>query len=166
MSSEPLVVRPLAGIVEPAAFIRFHANPRRWEMSALVEIELPGIPFRELQGDLWASRPGVLTFWPGWGWDGSSGPAADTPDTWIASGVHDLVCTQIHGVPVLPGYFRRHALYCRLVWAQRPRPAPRRGLGRILDGGRVAWCATRVGLDYVGLVLGNWLLALTAREAA
>lgn len=160
---EPITIRPLEELVEPSGFISFRARPRHWEISARVDIELPGVPFRRLEGPLWKSEPGRLSFWPGYEWDGSSGPAADTPDAWIASLFHDGSCQWFKGGFVLPGYFLRHWLYVRILWVQRPRPAPRKGWGRIVDAAREAWCATRAGLDFAGLVLGNWPLALKGR---
>ena len=162
----PIVVYPLAELVEPSRFIEFRARPRRWEIAALAELRLPGVPFRALRGEFWASEPGRLTFWPGHAWDGSSGPAADTPDAWIPSLYHDAACTYVNGEAVLPGYFRRHLLYSRLLWAQRPRPEPRQGIGVALDAGRTAWCATRAGLDFVGLVAGNWPQVIRGKIAA
>jgi hypothetical protein len=152
----PVVVYPLRELVEPSLFIEFRANPRRWEISSLVDLELPGVRFRRCRGELWESRPGRLRFWPGHSWDGSSGPAADTPDAWIPSLFHDCACTYLAGEAVLPGYWLRHWLYSRMLLAQRPRPRPRKGCGKILDAGRVGWCYTRAGLDFVGLVAGNW----------
>lgn len=163
LETVPIVCRPLSELVEPRLFIDFRARPRRWEIIALVDLEMPGVRFRRCRGEFWESHPGRLRFWPGHYWDGSSGPAADTPDAWVASLYHDGACEWVAGSPVLPGYFRRHWLYARILFAQRPRPAPRPGIGRVVDWGREAWCVARAGLDFAGLVLGNWPLIIKGK---
>lgn len=162
----PIVCYPLRELVEPSLFMTFHANPRHWEIIASVELYMPGVRFRRCRGELWESRPGRLSFWPGHSWDGSSGPAADTPDCWIPSLYHDCACTYLDGLAVLPGYWQRHWLYARMIWAQRPRPEPRRGCGRAIDAARVGWSITRAGLDFAGLIAGNWPQAVKGRLSA
>src|SRR5574343_453950 len=120
LAPEPREVRPLSRVEEPD-WVHFVARPRHWEPSEPVAIILPGYRFRRTQGKGWSARPGRVDLTPEFWWDGSSGPAADTPDAWIASAAHDVACARVDGEAVLPGYLTRHTLYCRILWAQRPR---------------------------------------------
>ena len=101
--------------------------------------------FRTMRGNLWAtSHLGWLDLDPKFRFD-PSGPALDTQDSAVSSGVHDALCSlgrDENGKSGYPcGYLRAHYLYRRLDQAQ-------------------GMVAVRSWYQWSALVLCNWVCRL------
>jgi hypothetical protein len=154
---ETLDVYPLRRMThdtEPAQWTRYSpaTDERReyWTITRPVCLHLPGYCLLPCCGDGWhAHAKGLIYLAPGWQFDGASGPAIDDPAAIMASAPHDIVCAWVPDgrgglVHPLRGYYRRHALYSRILEAQGEHCL------------RCAW-------SLAGLLCGNWIVDIAAR---
>jgi len=135
-------LHPLSGVIDTEWLADYDESADMYLTIRRARLVFPGYTFRRAACDEWSAAGSSITVYPGYVWDGSSGPVIQGPRTVVASLVHDIVCTTV-GVdgPVLPGYFRRHALYRQICLAQGMAPA-------------------RAWLHWWALVRWNWLHAM------
>lgn len=133
-----------------------------------IQLHFPGYKFLPFVSKYFTTKDDTITVYRDYTWNGSSGPAIESPYTAIASLTHDILGTEdVTGKRLCPGYFAYNGLYRDIILKQIGDYVwniPEKDFrGKLKFNSALFITRARAWVHWAGLLLGNWVWGLATK---